>query len=77
MKTSPIHQLIYDTLEHIKHNMKIVEVHNLEIKRIQEEYQNVVTYDMRFYYSDGFWDGFMFSAVLMTSVMSGVIYFVR
>ena len=77
METTPVQHLINDILQHVNDTMKVVEKQNAEIMNLQEEHQKVVTYDTRLYYTEGFWDGFMFGAVMMTSIMSGMIYLLR
>ena len=56
---------------------KMVQENNKEMEKLKGEYERAIQYQTTFTYSDGFWDGFLYGACLITSVMGGMIYFLR
>ena len=55
----------------------MVKENEVEMEKLKGEYENVIRYTNTISYSDGFWDGFLYGACLMTCIMGGMIYFVR
>lgn len=77
MPDMTVEQIIHDVMRSINMTKKMVEENSKEIEKVKEEYENVIRYDTRFQYSDGFWDGFMCGSVLISLIMGGIVYYTK
>lgn len=72
-----VHEMIHDILQSIDSTKKMIKENDAEMEKLKEEYETVIQYNTAFTYTDGFWDGFWYGSCLMTSIMGGMIYFLR
>ena len=77
MTSRSVNELIRETLKNIYTTTTMVKENEVEMEKLKGEYENMIRYTNTFSYSDGFWDGFLYGACLMTCIMGGMIYFLR
>lgn len=77
MGNNDVFHYLYEMERQMCHTKDMVKENNKTLDQLLAEYEESTQERAVLDYSDGFWDGFMAGSVLMVSILTGFIYFLR
>jgi len=77
MGNNDVFQYLYEMERQMCRTKDMVKENNQTLDQLLADYEASTQERVALQYSDGFWDGFMSGSVLMVSILTGFIYFLR